>query len=296
MASDWISLMYDQMVQTVYLTLIHNYFDVASFAVFMCDFSHTLEREVLMVWPTRICVGKLLYLAVRYTPFIDLTTLMIINFSVRLPPAACEAVLVIMNVSTVIGIAASEGILVMSLYALLGARRSHLIFLTTVTCASVMTTFVLSGFYLRSAKAGPSPYSALPRCWYNFFPLEHAYYIKYCYYLLLAAEIVFTLIAIAFGLKKYLRLKSRLMGILYRDGTFYYIALTGCAILNIAVNLITGYGPLNNLQRVLHSVLASRLFLNTRSTLRPDIKSYSRSGSSSISNIRFAERQPMNTR
>ncbi|EAU82290.2 hypothetical protein CC1G_08902 [Coprinopsis cinerea okayama7 len=128
------------------------YLNAAGATIFLYDYLQTLDQEVATVWPGRMCTGKVLFLITRYTPFIDYTNLMAIRFwPTALPPSLCHALFLVANIGA-IGVTASDGILVVSLYALLGAKRSHMIVLSIIALACIIPTLVLVGLFLKASK------------------------------------------------------------------------------------------------------------------------------------------------
>ncbi|KAG2014362.1 hypothetical protein CC2G_011188 [Coprinopsis cinerea AmutBmut pab1-1] len=264
-----------------------NLFEYQTDHIKLYDYLQTLDQEVATVWPGRMCTGKVLFLITRYTPFIDYTNLMAIRFwPTALPPSLCHALFLVANIGAMIGVTASDGILVVSLYALLGAKRSHMIVLSIIALACIIPTLVLVGLFLKASKGIPGEWPLdFLACYYRFDPVDYGLNIMRCYYILLAGEFVITAMAVILGFRKYLSLKSPLMAILFRDGTIYFVVLLGFTTLNIVFDHFSPLaGLLNGIQRVMHAILANRLFLNTRSQISQNVDE-----SRVLSNLKFAQ-------
>ncbi|EAU82274.2 hypothetical protein CC1G_08886 [Coprinopsis cinerea okayama7 len=255
---------YEFGIKVASLFYVKTCIDIAGITVFLYDYVQTFYDEVTMIWTARLSLGKVLFLVVRYTPFVDLTLFLSMNIDSLVPrPSTCVAMLAIAELCTVLGIACSEAILISCICALLGARKIYSTILWIFVALCVVVATVFSILFLSAVQGIAAPWP-LTRCYFRYSPPSRALFLGRLYYILLAAESVAAIIAVSVGVKKYWRHGTKITTILYRDGTIYYIALLTCTILNIITNLPIGVGPLNLFQRSMHAILANRLLLDTR--------------------------------
>jgi len=84
---------------------------------------------------------------------------------------------------------------------------------------------------------------------------------------ILTHETLILMITLWFGYTKHWRMRSPLVATLYQDGVLFYAFIVAISIFNlvVAVSWSAEYiDLLNSLQRILHSVLASRVILDIR--------------------------------
>ncbi|EFI27605.1 hypothetical protein CC1G_14531 [Coprinopsis cinerea okayama7 len=261
--------------QTVYLSFVQtgastDHSDppvdkVASGMIFLYDWFDTITREVSSVWTGRLNIGAFLYLVARYSPFIDLPILNFVNVMDPSDVSKCRNLLATGNLSAVVGVSASEGIIIMVIYALLGSKRIHLIFFSIAFVACNVAVAVLISLYLRaidvSVKKGQ--FSCVLQT------NNEDMYFAIGYFILVGGEIVLAAMSIWISIQRRNEERGKLLSVLYRDGGFYIVAMLSCSVVNAIITyLMDSIYPLNLLQRVMHSVLASRLFLNMRAQVR----------------------------
>ncbi|KAG2014372.1 hypothetical protein CC2G_011196 [Coprinopsis cinerea AmutBmut pab1-1] len=239
---------------------------VASGMIFLYDWFDTITREVSSVWTGRLNIGAFLYLVARYSPFIDLPILNFVNVMDPSDVSKCRNLLATGNLSAVVGVSASEGIIIMVIYALLGSKRIHLIFFSIAFVACNVAVAVLISLYLRaidvSVKKGQ--FSCVLQT------NNEDMYFAIGYFILVGGEIVLAAMSIWISIQRRNEERGKLLSVLYRDGGFYIVAMLSCSVVNAIITyLMDSIYPLNLLQRVMHSVLASRLFLNMRAQARP---------------------------
>ncbi|KAJ7739819.1 hypothetical protein B0H16DRAFT_1567942 [Mycena metata] len=219
----------------------------ACLTILVYDLLCTLDQEILYVWPRPWSMSTALFLLNRYSPFVD-TLLSFSDKFTRMPPEVWLSVL---------GIMLSEGILMLRTYAIWERKRSVLYFLCGLALCSFVPIVVIvqleaaSLHYIQSDVLGCT--------------LSHAgHVIIFGYMILMISE---TAIAVLTAIKAYRDLRrSRVPWVLklYQDGMLFYVYLS---ILSTANVLVPIFAPaifanwLGTLQRVLHSVLCSRVLL-----------------------------------
>ncbi|KAG2001902.1 hypothetical protein CC2G_004886 [Coprinopsis cinerea AmutBmut pab1-1] len=242
------------------------YTAAAAVTLLICDYLQTLGEEVSKIWfTTKLSLGKILFLMSRYTALIDAPLMLLVQTNRGLlSPSSCLPLKRLTNLSSFLGVAASEAILFVSLSVLLGSQRSYNITLAAIYVGGFLACLALV-VYLAVTKAARSPLPGLDCVYIS--PSESFDGVAICYCILLAGELCIAVLGVTVGFKDFLRTKSSLARTMYRDGTWYYITLLGLSTLNVAAPYTKPhflYPTTIVWQRILHSVLASRLFLNMR--------------------------------
>ncbi|KAJ7186697.1 hypothetical protein C8R46DRAFT_1057756 [Mycena filopes] len=220
------------------------------------DLLCTLEQEILYVWTRPWSTSTALFLLNRYLPFIDTFLSFSAKFT-QIPPEICLKRNTAVLWLSAFGIMLSEGILMLRTYAIWERKRSVLYLL----CGLALGAFVPMAVFVQLETA-TLHYTVTDGLGCT---LSHAgKAILFGYMMIILSE---TAIAVLTAIKAYRDLRrSRVPWILklYQDGMLFYVYLI---ILSTANVLVPIFGPpmfanwLGTPQRVLHSVLCSRVLL-----------------------------------
>ncbi|EAU89002.2 hypothetical protein CC1G_10698 [Coprinopsis cinerea okayama7 len=180
----------------------------------LAEYIQTLELEVSLVWPSPWNHVKIVYFLNRLVPF------MIIICGIYWGVA--------------LSILISELILYFRVYALSGRGRviKHFIVINGVLIWA--SSLALVGKYLELGTwTTYESNSRILGCTTSSTSANHSQLIMISYAILLYSGIAMMVLSVYYGLRGYWRSKhSPLVKVFYRDGTFYFIALTVMATLN----------------------------------------------------------------
>ncbi|TRM66654.1 hypothetical protein BD626DRAFT_162133 [Schizophyllum amplum] len=133
---------------------------VASLTVLIYDTLDTLPDQISHVWTPPYSYGSLLYIVLRYIPFIN--GIMAVNLEFSSPtPARCLTANRVVTAFIVIGILLSEGVLALRTYALYNRSRWITYVLASIWMCTVIPALVITGIELASLEYGPAPPSTL---------------------------------------------------------------------------------------------------------------------------------------
>lgn len=221
--------------------------------------------EVEFIWTSEWNVGKVLFLLARYTAFVDVPLVLYYALAPNVSHRTCHQVYAVSSYSTALGIAFSEAIMIIRTYALWGNNRKILIFLLTFLGLIAAPVLVILTFFLRSLKYGEPPLPTVTGC----YPTEGSIILFADFVLLISLETVIMALTLWIGVKRFRHSHNRLVYTLYRDGIFFFVYLFLISAGNIIV-LVAGppeyVDLLNTFQRVMHSVLSTRVMLHVRDT------------------------------
>jgi len=237
---------------------------VACCTILAYDWLLTLDREVAAIWSRPRSLGTIIFLLNRYIPFVDVIISTISRFQ-YLSAEECLARNQFVGWMSLIGICISEGILMLRTYAIWARSRSVMIILCSVWACTVIPALAVTQIELASLVyvQAPGPGCSLAKA---------GTIIIFAYILLMLSE---TTIFVLTALRAYRDLRNRSVHRgwviqLYKDGLFFYVYLLAISVANVLVPIL---GPeymanwLASPQRVLHSVLTTRVLLLIRGQL-----------------------------
>lgn len=267
---------------SAFLLQIVKYVNVASLTILVTDYLQTLELEIELIWRAKWGLVKILFLFARYSTFFDVPLVLYYSLAPRPSNQKCLVIYSIASWSTCFGIEVSEAILVVRTYALSGNSRNILIYLLIQFVVISTAVLVILVIFLRSLRYGTPPLPTVMGC----YPTEGSKILFADFVLLMLNETAIMILTLWIGIKRYRHSRNPLIVTLYRDGIFYFIYLFLISAANIVV-LVVGPPELIDLvdtfQRVMHSILSTRILLHVRNTGR-DREVVA------ISNLRFGSR------
>ncbi|GLB45725.1 hypothetical protein LshimejAT787_2600580 [Lyophyllum shimeji] len=243
------------------------YVNVASCAILFYDYFLTLEMEVEYIWKATWGMGKVLFLLARYPTFVDVPVMLYYALTPNLPFEKCANLYSAASWLTAFGIGMAEAVLVLRTFALWGNNRKILVFLLGLYTAIYIPVVVILVIFLRSLRWGAPPLPTVVGC----YPTQGSVILFADFALLMVNETIVMVLTIWIGVKRFRHSRNPLVITLYRDGVFYFVYLFLISAGNIIVLLA---GPpeyvdlLNTFQRVMHSVLSTRILLHVRATAR----------------------------
>ncbi|KAG2019767.1 hypothetical protein CC2G_005175 [Coprinopsis cinerea AmutBmut pab1-1] len=243
---------------------------VAGATFLLAEYIQTLELEVSLVWPSPWNHVKIVYFLNRLVPFMIIICGIYYNLSTHLMSnLECRALFSIGCWGVALSILISELILYFRVYALSGRGRviKHFIVINGVLIWA--SSLALVGKYLELGTwTTYESNSRILGCTTSSTSANHSQLIMISYAILLYSGIAMMVLSVYYGLRGYWRSKhSPLVKVFYRDGTFYFIALTVMATLNgvAAILLPWQYRFLMATpQVVIHTTLSTRMTLHLR--------------------------------
>ncbi|KAF9464917.1 hypothetical protein BDZ94DRAFT_1320782 [Collybia nuda] len=243
------------------------YVNVASLAVLVYDYFQTLELEVELVWKSSWSISKVVFLLARYPTFVDVPLILYYTLNQGMSYDTCSVVNAVTSWSTAVGIGMAEVILLLRTYALWNNSRKVLIALIVLYISIYTPVVVVLAIFLRSLQHGAPPLPIIRGC----YPVSGSNILFADFVLLMLYESTVMVLTIWIGVKRYLHSRNRLVMTLYRDGVSYfiYIFMISCSYIIVLLACPPEYVDLlNTFQRVMHSILSTRILLHVRDTAR----------------------------
>ncbi|TEB32197.1 hypothetical protein FA13DRAFT_288946 [Coprinellus micaceus] len=253
-------VIYDMIVDGYTATTWTNYLAVSGYALIAADYLHTLPDEIRLMWPSPWSFPKVVFFVLRYYIFPHHVLAAMYGQLVGLNPKQCYANFMRLGVSTAIVVVIAENYLVYSRLRLCGQRQED----GRVPHISIhRSSFVLLVRFLGTVK-----YTQLPFPNMTCMPVEsNSNLLGGVFSMLLGSVIIVMGMMIYFVFTKHRNFNSALLTIFYRDGIFYFLAITVLASANIIVNFAapTGYKFLFiQTEADIHTILATRMLLHLR--------------------------------
>jgi len=243
-------------------------FTVASCAIFVWDYILTFRMEVDLVWRSKWSFMKGLYLFQRYLPFIDTTWLILYaQTGSRLTKVTCQKIYPSAAVLMMVGFATSELILTLRTWAVWDRNRRLTIILPILYGLFWGSTLVIVGIYVNSMTFGDPSNPGFPWCFLTHAPnklLVYPWMLQTCWNTLM---LVLMLVPTLRDYRSRGHRDGALMKVVYRDGVIYYLYLFVLSFINAVIfkTLPLQYQQLLiPMERVLHSMFASRVLLHIR--------------------------------
>ncbi|KAJ7579582.1 hypothetical protein C8J56DRAFT_964449 [Mycena floridula] len=239
------------------------YVNVCSFGLLIYDSLLTMDSELRLIWRAKMGFGTLLYFTARYITVLDLPLVIYYSLNRSLSPQGCH-ILYSFNVwTTVVGIIAAETILLLRAWALWVRSMRVLKVLSIISLAIVVPSVVLTVRYLEEMQFGPPQSPTISGC----YPLRSSNLRFIVYILIIVEEFAVMFFTLWIGYKRYMGSKSQLVYVLYRDGILYFVYQFFFHLGNVVVMVAAPpelWDLLNTIQRVMHTLLSTRVMLHVR--------------------------------
>ncbi|KAF9530069.1 hypothetical protein CPB83DRAFT_199001 [Crepidotus variabilis] len=233
------------------------YATVVSLGILCYDYFLTLPQEVNLIWSRRFTLGTLLFFVCRYLPFVDIPISLHVYTSTKLTAAGCHSLVIVCNSIQVVGIGTAEVILLLRTIAI-WERNPYvifgivLLFLTSFGASCVFTTLYL--LTIQFSKSHARACNAYNVHWI----------VLLDYVVILVIETVVILLTLVKAIQHLRASTSSWLYHLYQRGLVYFIFIFITSLSNIIIPVFaedTNKLALTDFQRVLHSVLCSRVIL-----------------------------------
>ncbi|KAI0080221.1 hypothetical protein K474DRAFT_1769667 [Panus rudis PR-1116 ss-1] len=238
------------------------YLDLVAAAVLMYDYILTLPREIQYVWPSKMSLGKVLFLMTRYPVFAETTLVLYHQFAV-MGPGTCDAVYKTIGFQLGTGTLIAETILAMRTWVIWHRNKY-----VGLALASGLVLFWTPVFYflaqaLNSLVFTNPPNPNTPGC----FLLSQKDILFVVFILISCFETLILALTLVRFTGSYSHSRTSLIRVIYRDGVLNYVYLATLSICNVVVLTTAPHGYstlLSALQRCIHSILSARVLLNMR--------------------------------
>ncbi|KLO17484.1 hypothetical protein SCHPADRAFT_163604 [Schizopora paradoxa] len=255
----------EALLQIIDDAVLVKYFHVASVSLMAYDYLVMLPDEISHIWTARWTSswGIIFYLLTRYLAFVDASILTAFLFDPGIPNTQCATIYRAAAWFEFLGIVVAEAVLLMRTYAIWGQSRKILYILLLLATIMIPCAVVLE-FDLSTLEFPRSPFPTIVPCISS--GGKSILYIDYA--LVLGLESVVIVLTIWVGVKQWRKEFNPLTTILYRDAIIFASILFAASIVNVTLLAGTSSIALHLLflepQRVLHSVLTSRIILHLR--------------------------------
>ncbi|TFK24449.1 hypothetical protein FA15DRAFT_741185 [Coprinopsis marcescibilis] len=237
------------------------------------EFVQTVDLEVTLIWPIKWNYIKAIFFINRYLPFFVVTSLIYYNVAPPISAYDCKILFSVPSMGVAVCILVADALLYVRLWAISGRTRIVKLFLIVNLTIVVSVCLVTFALYLYLGSFVPSPNPELVGC------VGQSYgagkYVMICYAALFYSAIVTMGLSLWYGMRLYrLSPHSRLIKILARDGSFYFVTIAALSIVNgmVAVLAPARYRFLLAVpQGVAHNILSTRMILHLRETARTEM-------------------------
>ncbi|TFK25903.1 hypothetical protein FA15DRAFT_703347 [Coprinopsis marcescibilis] len=244
--------------------------DLASLALWLADFLHTFPLEVELMWPAKFTLVNVFFFTLRYLP--GLTIPLSIAFNASAYGSAsyhtiCMARTIVFAALSFLAVCFSQFLLSIRVYVLAERPRwLKFCFIGELIIAVGVALFITIkhglGITIREPLHPAISCGQLS---------TEGWLVGILYVIILLTEVVMMIMSLIIGYRKYRRSRSRLVTILYRDGTVYFIAVAVSSATNIIISL-AGHPQyiLVILQTTLHAIFPTRMILHVREMAHQD--------------------------
>lgn len=237
------------------------YFDMASLTLLVYDYALTFSREVDFVWKKSFSPTTLLFIVIRYLPFVDNTALFLHEFIPNPSLSLCGKSYRLHIWSFVLGIGVADIVLVLRTVAIWRGNRRVAISLSILLMFTIAVAAYFVNDFLRKLFAFPNFITKFPTCALT----NTSNHLYICYAVILGFEAVVLLLTL---LRANNYQSGTLFKRLYIDSITFFIYLCILSVINITV-LLTAPAEvgaiLTGVHRNIHSILSGRIILNIRS-------------------------------
>ncbi|KIK02624.1 hypothetical protein K443DRAFT_6013 [Laccaria amethystina LaAM-08-1] len=244
-------------------------FDVAAAMLLVYDCSLTLGMEFEFVWSSPWGFVKVLYIIQRYLPFCDAIFLCLPpQLAVNIDPGGCQIVETIRGWLMIFGFILSEVILTLRVWAVWKRDLRLGVFLISLITLTAVAEIYVTSIFLRDLQFSTKPYPEFVGCFFT--SANHIVYLNWVVFMIYEAVILVLMIIPAIG--SYRRGGDvDLHHVIYSEGIIMYIYLVALSIVNVVVvcTLSREYlSVISSVERVLHSLLTSRVVLDIREYIK----------------------------
>ncbi|KAF9534469.1 hypothetical protein CPB83DRAFT_844266 [Crepidotus variabilis] len=234
---------------------------VSMVTLLLWDYAITLQDEISDIWLKPWTLGTVVFFMNRYSPFVDMSMALYMNFQIS-SPQYCERMYKAILVFLAAGLGVSELVILLRTWAIYH-RTATMGYLLLALAAATYTP----GFYVAYKEVSILEYQPVPEDTVGCKVLKSSILIVVPWVLLFISQTIILLLTMIKGKDHLFRSRQSWVKNFYQQGLVFYILLTCILLLNIAVPLIAKPEPhfkqwLSAPLRVFHSVFANRVILH----------------------------------
>ncbi|KAF8631118.1 hypothetical protein AX17_005163 [Amanita inopinata Kibby_2008] len=206
---------------------------VTSTTILYFDYLLTLDAEVNLIWKAPWNLVKVLYLIMRYMPFMDVTMILYYTVTPGVSTSACVTTGRIAPASIVIGVIIAETLLAIRTWTLWRKNLIIAVIFAAIGAGCFIPTLVIVISYIHSVHHIETPNPMLFPCITTKKPS-----LSIIYALFLAFEVVILVFTAIAGISAYRQSKSPFVKMVTQDGIMYYVYLGALSIGNIVMIVV----------------------------------------------------------
>jgi len=257
--------------------------------MFIWDYILTFRMEIDLVWKSKWNFMKGLYIFQRYSPFLDaIFRALYYHMEGRLTKNTCRTLYYAIGVTTMAGLAASEMLLGLRTWAVWNRNRRLSIILSILYILLWGSCLVVGVIYLNS-----NEFVILSKRCFVMHDLNNYLLFAWVFVIIWEGQMLILMLVPAIRVSYRQSSNSALMKAVYHDGIIYYLWLLALCVMNIfLVKMLPHYYRhlLTAVERVFHSMLASRVLLDIRAAGKGHGPA---DGLTELTQIRFHHRSEM---
>ncbi|KZP01280.1 hypothetical protein CALVIDRAFT_594776 [Calocera viscosa TUFC12733] len=242
------------------------YWSVSALCLVTYDYVLTVDKERKYIWNAKWSPGTVLFLVIRYLPFIDLPMIIYDQSNLGASQTVCTVIIWWYQFSCIVAIALTDCVIGLRTWAIWGRSIACGVLVSALFIGATASSVYYQVLALKEENYYPTPPGLdLPGC--IFFSVDATsltnMYTVYAVYesLIFAATLIR-------GVGHLRNSPAKLMSILYRDAFLSSACLFVIAILNIVMLKVSppwSYG-LTSLYRAMNAILPERIIINLRET------------------------------
>jgi len=251
------------LVQYLQSEKVMDFINISTKFAFLYDYLLTLRFEIKLIWFSPWNYTKILFLVVRYMPFITIYIGLQIQFS-DTSIEKCKVFVPLGSWLMILQMVLAEGILAVRTWAVWNRNKLVGILLAVSILTGFIPLCILLNKFLQSMEYGHAPYPGFRGC----FITRSNRMLWGVYATTTATQSIFLVLVAISAFKSYrLGHVGRFSLIVYRDGIMFYVYLLCISAANVAAIIVLPPSLallLTPFEYLLYSVLTIRIILNIR--------------------------------
>ncbi|KLO12405.1 hypothetical protein SCHPADRAFT_418921 [Schizopora paradoxa] len=226
-----------------------------------------LTCEIELIWMCRWSLGKIIYILARYCGFVDAVVILYYSFSANLTTESCHMPFVIAVWCITFGIEICHCVLIVRTFVIWERNMLVLAYTCLFQLTGIVVKVIVISRMIKKVTFTPSLMPSLCAC----IPSLGTDTVLIVFCIDVVFEFQILILSLYKGFFRWKLLSTPLARTLYRDGFIYFAVLFCISVTNTFVNRLLFSTPYSMIviiiQRVFHSILASRIIINLRSAV-----------------------------
>ncbi|KLO18962.1 hypothetical protein SCHPADRAFT_899297 [Schizopora paradoxa] len=257
-------------LHTIYAATGIKYVNFVSATILVYDIILTMPEEIKYIWRWEWGAGKILYMLTRYSAFLETIVFNVFWFTPGMSVQTCKNLFTAGCWSLHTGIFIGQMIVIIRTYAIWGRSRVILVILLVLFLGIDIPTFFILRGLMDSLTWAKSPFPSIAQCFVDV--PSNRLFINFTLIMLLELLVVLLTAWKAFT-QRHIGTRNGMLGILYRDGFMFFLCLFTISLVNFIIQVNSSLPHLYifllpEFQRVIHSVLTSKIILHLRQYTR----------------------------